>query len=105
MNKALILSDKLKQMNIDISFDEDQRHFEGSKRKFKKKVLCSRNIILIAPDGDRFHCVSKLMRQKQSIENIFDSKLSNSKKKIICDEYGYCAPCDYLGETEMEFIT
>ena len=73
MNKALILSDKLKQMNIDISFDEDQRHFEGSKRKFKKKVLCSRNIILIAPDGDRFHCVSKLMRQKQSIENIFDS--------------------------------
>jgi hypothetical protein len=98
------LEEQLRCLGIDLCYDDDQRNYLGSQRSFRKKALCSRRIILLGSDGSRYQCVSKLTRRIDPIENIFKRKMSRKKKKIICNDYGYCAPCDYLGETDIRIL-
>jgi len=96
------IKDKFSDVGIKLFLDEDQLDdFEGSAQKYKKKVRCSRTIILISPDGTRYPCVSKMIRQKSPMKNIFEEKLGRDEFTNICEDYGYCAACDALGKTEM----
>lgn len=95
-----IMKHEMSKRNLSISCDKDQS-FEGSQRKFKLNAKCSKKIILLAPDGTRYHCVGKLMRRKDPLENVFAEDLKNELSIINCNEYGYCAPCDWLGETKI----
>ncbi len=91
-----------KEAGIKLNLDSDQLvGFEGANQKSKTKGECRRSIILIAPDGTRYPCVSKLVRQIEPMENIIDEQLGNNSFINICNDFGYCAPCDALGETEM----
>lgn len=56
----------------------------------KSKVKCMYDRFYLAPDGKRYICVSKLVRRKP--EGIVDFK--KELPEMICDEYGYCSPCD-----------
>lgn len=98
-----IFKKELTARNIIATVDKDQG-FEGSSRLFKKQAICSRRIVLLAPDGTRFQCVGKMMRRSDHLENIFESELGNDKNIIECAEYGYCAACDWLGETIIKVI-
>jgi len=85
-----------------ISIDEDQRNlFDSSSKKFKKRVRCRRTIILIAPDGTRYQCVSRMVRRVDPFESMLKESFTGPCREVICNDYGFCAPCDGLGETRQ----
>ncbi len=96
-----VLQAEMHKRDIPIHIDKDQG-FEGSSRKFKMQATCSRKIILLGPDGTRYQCVGKLTRRADHLENIFEGGLKDELSVIDCHEYGYCAPCDWLGETKID---
>ncbi len=85
-----------------IDIDEDQRNiFPGSSKAFRKMVRCDRAVILIAPDGGRYQCVSRMVRRVAPFENLAKDPLSGIRHVVDCPDFGFCAPCDYLGETKF----
>lgn len=93
--------DFFKSKGIRIYPDRDQRTFQGAGQREVSSVFCRKRIYLIAPDGTRYSCVSKLMRRKNPMENIFNGHLDRDICFSTCDEFGRCAPCDGLGETNI----
>lgn len=90
-----------KKKSIDIEIDKDQYEvYDYCAKKFDKKVLCSKKVILIAPDGYRYQCVSKIVRGLYPLENFIKGHISSEKIESIC--FGYCAPCDGLGEVSFK---
>lgn len=97
-----IIKNAFKDAGIKLNLDSDQLiGFAGSNQKSKKKVRCERTIILVAPDGTRYPCVSKMIRKADPMENIIDGQISASSFTSICNDFGYCAACDALGDTKM----
>jgi len=89
----------------DLWLDEDQYElFESASQKFRKKANCKQNIILVAPDGTRYQCVSKMVRRVDARENLLNEPLKGTWVSCLCSDYGYCAPCDGLSETEIEVL-
>jgi len=87
---------------FEIKIDSDQSGmFPCSSKKFRKNVRCEKEIILVAPDGYRYPCVSKMVRRQYTLENIFTSPLGPEKISTVCSDYGYCAPCDGLGSVRF----
>ncbi len=85
-----------------IDIDEDQRNiFSGSSKTFRKMVRCDRAVILIAPDGCRYQCVSRMVRRVAPFENLAKEPLTSIRHAVDCPDFGFCAPCDYLGETKF----
>ena len=93
--------DFFKSKGIMIYPDYDQRTFQGAGQKEVSSAFCRKRIYLIAPDGTRYPCVSKLMRKKNPMENMFNDPLKRDICFSTCDEYGSCSPCDGLGETNI----
>ena len=90
---------RLRGEALHIIIDKDQRKlFESSSKKFKKRVNCQRSIILIAPDGYRYQCVSRMVRRVAPLENLLTESFTGECRTVDCGDYGYCAPCDGLGE-------
>ena len=99
------VKNKFSQHNWYVYIDKDQYLLSpGSSLQFKKKAKCTRRIYLIAPDGNRYQCVSKMLRQRDPLGNIFEQGLGAEKIDILCHEYGYCNPCDSLGETKIKIL-
>lgn len=93
--------DKFQQSGIPVQVDPDQRLlFPGSLMKSRRSVRCERRVILIGPDGSRYQCVSKLVRRKDPVGRLDDQTLPE-KLEVTCGDYGFCAPCDFLGETRF----
>lgn len=92
------------ESGIDLTIDEDQKELfsDASSQKQKRSVICSKKIILISPDGYRYPCVSKMVRKKNPLEHIIRDDLNASKIISSCNEYGYCAACDMLGEVTIK---
>lgn len=89
-----------------VYIDNDQYlQDDSSCMKFRKKVRCTRRIYLLAPDGRRFLCISKMLRQKNALENVLESGLGPDQVTVECQDYGYCNPCDKLGETKITMET
>jgi organic radical activating enzyme len=98
-------SERLAGLELPIVIDEDQRTlFESSSKKFRKRVKCERSIILVAPDGYRYQCVSRMVRRVAPFENLLTEPFSGEHRVVQCGDYGYCAPCDGLGETKQTII-
>lgn len=95
--------EQFKEHHITLIVDDDQGEVydEASSQEFRKSVICSKKLILISPNGDRFQCVSKMVRAADPLENIFDGPLNDPLVVRDCDDYGYCAPCDMLGEVKV----
>ncbi len=93
-----------KESEIDLIIDEDQTVLfpDACSQDQKKSVLCSKKIILISSDGYRYQCVSKMVRRKDPLENIIQDGLKSDLVVSHCNEYGYCAPCDMLGEVTIK---
>ncbi len=88
-----------------VYIDDDQYlQDDSSGMKFKKKVRCTRRIYLLAPDGRRYLCISKLLRQKDALGNVLETGLGVDQVAMECQEYGYCNPCDKLGETKIVLV-
>lgn len=99
-------ADRLAGCAVNIIIDKDQRKlFESSAKMFKKRVRCQRSIILIAPDGCRYQCVSRMVRRVKPLENLLKEPLSAECRTVVCGDYGYCAPCDALGETRQTLVS
>lgn len=77
--------------------DKYSKHF-----KDEENVYCYKENYLISPNGTRYPCVSKMMRQKDPMENIIDSEFDPSFQRRFCADYGICSPCDFLGTTIIE---
>jgi len=82
----------------------DCEYYEASSQTNRQKVRCSKKIFIIAPDGNRYQCVSKMLRKKNPLENIFDEECKKLNPQItsICYDYGACANCDMLGDTKIK---
>lgn len=95
-----------KKNGIALIIDDDQGEVydEASAQKFRKDVICSKKLIIIGPSGDRYQCVSKLVRKDDPLENIFEEPLRDPLVVAECDDYGYCAPCDMLGEVKIKHL-
>lgn len=89
---------------MDIAVDDDQRGFAGACRPDTAMALCRRRIHLIAPDGTRYQCVSRLMRRCEPQENMLRGPLDVDALLSLCPDWGNCAPCDGLGETAMAVL-
>ena len=97
--------DQFRQAGVTVQLDPDQRLlFPGSLMKGRQTVRCERRVILIGPDGSRHQCVSKLVRRKEQVGHILDNELPE-KIEVICGDYGFCAPCDFLGETRFRRVS
>lgn len=96
--------DKFEEASITLIIDEDQKEVfsEACSQKSKNTVECSKNIILISSDGTRYQCVSKLVRRINPLENILEENLRKERVLNTCHEYGYCAPCDMLGDVKIK---
>jgi len=80
-----------------LTIDKDQFEFfnkEACCMKFRKTVHCSGKGIIIAPDGKRYQCVSKMLRMKDPLEDVFTENLRKDEIHSICPDYGFCSPCD-----------
>ncbi len=96
--------DKFKEAGIELTIDKDQEEVfsEACSQKSKSIVECSKKIILISPDGTRYQCVSKLVRGIDPLENMLVENLRKEQVYNTCHEYGYCAPCDMLGDVKIK---
>jgi len=96
---------RIESEGFGIKLDQDQSAlFHCACRRFRKSVECIKQIILIAPDGYRYPCVSKMVRRKNTLENIFTEPLGPEKVSTICGDYGYCAPCDGIGSVKFNVL-
>lgn len=62
--------------------------------KDRKKVKCFYDRFYLGPNGKRYICVSKLVRNKK--RGIIE--LNEKNPEIICEEFGFCSPCDEVAE-------
>ena len=93
--KTGIFSEK----GYEVRIDTDQRlmaHKQG-------KVECSVSTMVVGPDGTAFHCVSKMMRNKDRGPNLMDGgNIRTFKSKVVCDEPQACSPCDLAASVQEE---
>lgn len=102
-NKIKELKKIFSRNGISLGVDDDQYEMfnEACSKRFRKDVVCSKKLYLIAPNGVRFRCLSYLVRNKQPLEDLTKTKLLNPKFSDGCSDYGYCAPCDMMGEVKI----
>jgi len=74
----------------EIGIDYNQRrhpHREG-------KVRCFIPSNFVGPDGTVFNCVSKMLRNKGGMGNVFEGYQMKEPEQVVCAEPGMCSPCD-----------
>lgn len=88
------------------SIDSDQRDmFPCASKKEKRKVLCGRKIILVAPDGVRYPCIAGMVSKRWALEDLKTKRMGSEWTNVVCDNWGHCAPCDGLGDNKVKFLS
>ena len=88
-----------------LSIDTDQRNLcEKTSQKFKKHVICQNKIIIIAPDGTRYPCMTKMLYKHSSLENLLTDSLKLEFPEIECYNWGSCSYCDGLIYSNTKFV-
>ncbi|MDR2728542.1 MAG: radical SAM protein [Chitinispirillales bacterium] len=86
------------EAGISLMIDDnyDYLYGESCSQKIRRRVICRKKVIIIAPDGNRYQCISKMVRRVHPLENIFDEACAGFKPQVvsICGDYGFCANCD-----------
>jgi MoaA/NifB/PqqE/SkfB family radical SAM enzyme len=80
--------------NLEIDKDQFTKDYPGSSMKFRQTVRCEGERLYVAPDGNVYPCVSKLLRKSKPIKNIFKDDLKEKYFSLVCEDFGYCLPCD-----------
>lgn len=58
-------------------------------------VHCRYDRVIIGPDGNRWICVSKMIRNRSEGRLPADQK---AVPELVCHEFGRCSPCDQVAE-------
>ena len=88
--------DGFRKAGIEITIDSNIVNTNPCSSGITKTVKCTRSRIMIAPDGTRYPCTSKMLRQVDGRENITRMKLKELKIiSPMCKDYGLCAHCDF----------
>ena len=87
-----------------IDKNQFEKGYPAASMKFKKRARCSGKEVLFAPNGDFYPCTSKLIRQKNPLGNAFGDAKVQDNFSIICNEYGFCSPCDCGGSKKMSVL-
>ncbi len=90
----------------ELHIEKDQRRQfpQMSACKTRRLVRCVSKNVLIAPNGIRYPCVSCLLSNRLSQENLTRGSLRGDEIEVVCSHWGYCAPCDGLTERKLEFL-
>ena len=72
-------------------------------RQNRRKVRCAGEVILVAPDGIRYPCVTLLLQRRMALEDLREEPLRGDHVEAVCDNWGHCAPCDGLSQRKIEF--
>ena len=70
----------------------------GSTCEYKKIVRCRYSYFYIGPDGNRYICVSKLVRRVRDGIIGYETR----SPEMICGEYGWCSACDEVADGRLE---
>jgi hypothetical protein len=89
-DKAVDNKIRFRDSGFEIGIDYDQRRHTHK----RGRVKCSIPTVFVGPDGTVFHCVSKMVRNKDGMGNAFDGYEIKESESVICDEPGACNPCD-----------
>lgn len=95
---------KENKWHLIVNKNQFDKQYPASSLKFKKRAKCSGQEVFFAPDGEFYPCLSKLLRQKDSLGNVFKNAKITEPISIICSEYGFCSPCDCEGSKDMELL-
>lgn len=94
-----------KTLPWNLSIDEDQRNLcEKTSQKFKKHVLCKNKIILVAPDGQRYPCMTKMLLKNDGLEKLSDEPLKKGFPELECYNWGSCSYCDGLISSTVKYL-
>jgi organic radical activating enzyme len=88
-------SNLFRKHGLELKIEYDQRLHT---RK-KGLVACCPRSIIIAPDGNLFHCVSRMIRYVKP-ETL--AAIDLGRPVTICDEPGACCPCDLASSYQQE---
>lgn len=69
-----------------------------------QKVVCAKNGEgMIAPDGSIYKCGYGMYTRDRglAIGNLFDG-IFNEEEELLCQNYGYCNPCDFFLPVRIE---
>jgi ubiquinone/menaquinone biosynthesis C-methylase UbiE len=68
---------------------------EGFSYEEKNEILCMTRRFLVAPDGGIYRCHYHLYSRHGAIGNVRDEKLPEPSDYSLCNDFGYCNPCDF----------
>jgi len=89
---------------LSIEYDQRVRFEEMSSGTAVRLVECTSRNILVGPNGVRYPCVSCLLADRHRRESLAESPLKGDHVKVLCSDWGRCAPCDGLTERELTFL-
>ena len=69
-----------------------------------KRVNCMRSAILVAPDGVRYPCVTRLLQRRGALEDLKKEPLGVRPIQLRCDECGQCSPCDVASTVSCTLV-
>ena len=61
----------------------------------KKKVLCRTKRFMAAPNGNLYRCHYHLYANRNPIGNVLTRDIPKTVGYDLCNDYGYCNPCDF----------
>ena len=68
---------------------------QGFSCEEKSEVLCMTRRFMVAPDGGIYRCHYQLYSKHGVLGNIRDEEFPEFKDYTLCNDFGYCNPCDY----------
>jgi SAM-dependent methyltransferase len=68
---------------------------QGFSCEEKNEILCMTRRFMTAPDGGIYRCHYHLYSKRETIGNIRNEKLFERSDYSVCNDFGYCNPCDF----------
>ena len=80
------------QLKVNLAFAD--LGLEGSNKKKRETVYCSKSNVNIGPDGKRYQCVTKAIRMEDPKCDIGDAEVTADFPKYLCHDFGHCVTGD-----------
>ncbi len=68
---------------------------QGFSCNSKNKILCMTRRFLVSPNGGFYQCHYHLYSNRDVLGNVRDELLPGHHDYKVCDDFGYCNPCDF----------
>jgi organic radical activating enzyme len=94
-----------KTRNWRVQVDPDQRLSSPRCMKdVRRSVICANRCAIIAPDGCRYPCVTRMIMREGALENLRNERLHTLRPAVNCRHWGFCTPCDGALDTVVKFV-